>query len=134
LVLAQPLVPTVRPSIEEGFVSTSYGKKERAPIVRLTQDASNTCFLTVVYPYKHETPKISITAQQIPDLVRPVGGKYRATVSITITHTNSDQYCDELVFLEHQIHENDSLVPSCTDHVCITRTGRDGRPLFKHHA
>ncbi len=134
LVLAQPLVPTVRPSIEEGFVSTSYGKKERAPIVRLTQDASSTCFLTVVYPYKHETPKISIAAQQIPDLVRPVGGKHRATASITIAHTNSDQYCDELVFLEHQIHENDSLVPSCTDHVCVTRTGSDGRPLFQHYA
>lgn len=134
LILAQPLVPTVRPSIEEGFVSISYGKKERAPIVQLTQDASSTCFLTVLYPYKHETPKISIATQQIPDIVGPVGGKHRATVSITIAHTNSHQYCDELVFIEHQVQDNASLVPSYTDHVCVTRTGRDGRPLFQHHA
>lgn len=134
LVLAQPLVPTVRPSIEEGFVSGTYGKKERAPIVQLTQDASNTCFLTVVYPYKHDAPKISIVAPQITDLVRPLEEKHRATVTVTITHTNGDQYCDELVFREHHVQDNDSLVSSCTDHVCVTRTSIDARPLFQHHA
>ncbi|HBH78860.1 MAG TPA: hypothetical protein DDY39_03440, partial [Nitrospira sp.] len=76
LVLAQPLVPTVRPSIEEGFVSTSYGKKERAPIVRLTQDASSTCFLTVVYPYKNTAPKISVEAPPTSgDLRRLLDGR-----------------------------------------------------------
>lgn len=134
LVLAQPLVPTVRPSIEEGFVSTSYGKKAPAPIVRMTQDASSTCFLTVVYPYKRETPKISIAAPQITDMVRPEGEKHLATVSITIAHTNSDRYCDELVFLEHQVQGNDSLMPSYTNHVFVSRTDSDGRPLFKHYA
>lgn len=133
LIIAQPLVPTVLPSIEEGFVSQSYGKKEPAPIIQLTQEASNTCFLTVLYPYKHDTPKISITALQISDLMRPLEGTQQAAVSVTIAHKHRDPYCDELVFIDQQVQGEDSHDSSSTSHVRVSRTGRDGRPLFQQH-
>jgi Heparinase II/III N-terminus/Heparinase II/III-like protein len=133
LLLAQPLVPTVFPSIEEGFVSTSYGKKDPAPIVQLTQLASNTCFLTVVYPYKHETPKISVDAPQINGVLELQEG-HQATMSITIAHKNDNQYRDELAFIDQGVRNDDALVPSHTSHVRVSRTGSDGRPLFQHHA
>lgn len=131
LILAQPLVPTVLPSIKEGCVSKSYGKKEQAPIVQLTQEASTTCFLTVLYPYQLATPKISITAPEITDLVRPLEGKRQVAVSVKIAHKNRDPYCDELVFIDQQIHGEDSRDSSHTSHVRVSRTGNDGRPVFQ---
>jgi hypothetical protein len=116
LLLAQPLVSTVSPSIEEGFVSTSYGKKERAPIVQLTQHASDTCFFTVVYPYKSDRPTICIDGPEPDGVVEQLRDGHRATLSIAIVHNDGDQYRDDLVFIDR--------------HVQVSRVDSNGRPLF----
>ena len=120
LLLAHPLVPTVRPSIEEGFVSTSYGKKEPAPIVQLTQQASNTCFVTVVYPYKSDRPTISIDVPQSDGMVEQLRDGHRATLSIHFADNEGDQYRDDLVFIDRHVH--------------VARVDCDGRPLFQYQA
>ncbi len=134
LLLAQPLIPTVRPSIEEGFVSTSYGKKDQAPIVQLTQQAACTCFLTVVYPYKSDRPTISIDAPQVTEMMEPRRNRDETTVHVTIAHQNGEQFRDDLVFIDHRAEGDDSVVSSSTRHVHVARTDHDGQLLFRHQA
>ena len=133
LILAQPLIPNVRPSIQEGFVSRVYGEKQRAPIVRLTQHDSSTCFLTVLYPYKGDEPFISV---ETPDPDRGPQALFldeRASAQITITH-NERRYADELLFADEttqafEVHENAS-----SKHVRVSRTDQDGRLVFRYQA
>jgi hypothetical protein len=134
LVLAHPLVPTVLPSIEEGFVSTSYGKKEQAPIIRLTQHATSTCFLTVIYPYKIDPPKIAIDASQITDIVRHQADNHEAPMHVTITHSHGQRYCDELIFINHCAKRDDSRMSSHISHVRVSRTNDNDRLLFWYKA
>ena len=119
LVLAQALIPTVQPSIEDGFVSTTYGQKDPAPIIQLTQHASNTCFVTVVYPYQHATPTISIDAPRPDDMFEHLRAGQRATISVTVLHSNGTYYRDDLTLIAQQAH--------------VARTDRTGQSLFQYH-
>jgi Heparinase II/III N-terminus/Heparinase II/III-like protein len=60
LVLAQPNVKGITISLEDGFISRTYGIKHPAPIVRVSQEANRTSFHTVLYPFKELRPSISI--------------------------------------------------------------------------
>mgnify|MGYP001342186591 FL=1 len=131
LILAQPLLPNVRPSIQEGFVSSSYGEKQRAPIVRLTQRDSSACFLTVVYPYKDTEPNISVVTLEPDSGPQALLLGERAPVRITIERAG-ERYRDDLLFTS----QTASLIgmadtPSST-HVRVSRTDRHGRLLFRH--
>lgn len=134
LVLAHPLVPTVLPSIEEGFVSASYGKKDRAPIVQLTQHASATLFLTVAYPYKYDTPNISIDVPRGNTMVELFGNGHRAHASVTMTHKDGKQYRDELAFIGHGVQDNAVPARSHTQKVRVSRSDHAGRALFQYQA
>lgn len=129
LVLVQPLVPTVFPSIEEGFVSTSYGTKACAPVVRFRHQALSTCFLTVLYPYKDHVPQISIDAPQLDEMATYHRGDRRTTAHITITHHTGKQDRDEFVFIDQ---DDGALVPIRTSHVLVSRTDSHGRPRFQY--
>jgi hypothetical protein len=133
LILAQPLIPNVRPSIQEGFVSLSYGTKQRAPIVQLTQHDSSTCFLTVLYPYKDDKPNISV---EIPDSSRGLQGLLNRTssrIQIAIAH-NGQRYVDELLFADQPIQTNEAIGSSAPKHVRVTRTNHDGQLLVQYQA
>ena len=80
-------------------MSTSYGEKQRAPIVRLTQQDSSTCFLTVLYPYKGDEPTISVETPEPDRGPQALLLGERASVQITIAH-NGRRYTDELLFAD----------------------------------
>ncbi len=60
LVLAQPSVQGIKATLENGFISHTYGVKHPAPIVRVSQEATRTSFHTVLYAFKETRPNISI--------------------------------------------------------------------------
>jgi hypothetical protein len=131
LVLAQPLVPAVHPSIQEGFTSHSYGEKHRAPIVRLTQRDASAGFFTVVYPYKDEEPNVSV---EIPKSNGgPEGLLYgeRAMVRIAIAR-NGKRYRDELLFTGQTAPDSGTPEAPSTTHVRVSRGDHNGRLLFRH--
>ena len=134
LSLTQPAWPTVRPSIEEGFVSTTYGKKEAAPIIQLTQHAASTCFLTVVYPYNIHRPMISINAAQSDGTEHALLGNEHGRVAVTIAHVNGEQYRDEVLFTNQQARQNERPEASHTGHARVSRTDHTGRLLFQQQA
>ena len=133
LVLAQPLIPDIRPFIQEGFVSTSYGEKQRAPIVRLTQRNSSSCFLTAVYPYKGDEPYISVEMPEPDRGPQALQLGEHGPVRITITR-NGIRYRDDLVFTgQAASHGGIPDVPSST-HVRISRTDHHSKLLFRYQA
>jgi hypothetical protein len=133
LILAQPLIPNVRPSIQEGFVSRMYGEKQCAPIVRLTQHDSSTCFLTVLYPYKGDEPFISVETPEPDRGPQALFLGDRASARITIAQ-NGRQYRDELLFADQTDLEHGMSGASPTSHVRILRKDLDGRLLFQYQA
>jgi len=133
LLLAQPVVPTVRPTIEEGFVSTSYGTKTCAPIVQVTQQSTNACFFTVLYPYQRSQPTISIELPRPEESFEHLREGHSVTVSITV-HSNGAPYRDDLAFLAQSVQGLDTPRGSDTGHVCVSRTNSAGQLIFRHQA
>ena len=131
LILAQPLIPDVRPFIQEGFVSTAYGEKQRAPIVRLTQRNSSACFLTAVYPYKGDAPSLSVETPEPDQGPQALLLGERAPVRITIAR-NGKRYHDDLLFTNQTaLPVGIPDVPSST-HVRVSRTDHTGSHLFRY--
>lgn len=133
LILAQPLIPNMRPSIQEGFVSPSYGEKQHAPIVRLTQQDSSTCFLTVLYPYKGDEPNISVETPESDRGPQALLLGERSSAQITIVH-NGRRYTDELLFADQPDQGIRMSGTSSTSHVHVSRTDQDDRLLFRYQA
>lgn len=60
LVLAQPRAADIHLTIEEGYVSRTYGMKHLAPIVKFSSKIASLCFHTVVFPYKTDCPDVRV--------------------------------------------------------------------------
>lgn len=133
LILAQPLIPNVRPSIQEGFVSRVYGEKQRAPIVQLTQQDSSTCFFTVLYPYKGDEPSISIETPEPDRGPQAFLLGERASAQITITH-NGRRYTDELVLTGETTQAFEAPENASPKHVRVSRTNHERHLLFQYQA
>ncbi len=133
LILAQPLVPNVRPAIQEGFVSTSYGEKHRAPIVRLTQRASVACFFTVLYPYKGNEPNISVEMPEFDGSPQTLLFGERAAVRITIAR-NGEWYRDDLLFTDQAASRSETPNWPFSSHVRVSRTNHNNHLLFRYRA
>jgi hypothetical protein len=133
LILAQPFAPAVRESIQEGFTSSSYGEKHRAPIVCLTQRNSSACFLTVVYPHKSAAPTVSIDIPESNGGLQGFLNSEQATANITIVR-DGKQVHDELLFTGRTTQEGRLSAAPATSHVVVSRTDDDGRFLFQYQA
>lgn len=133
LILAQPLIPNVRPSIQDGYVSTSYGEKQRAPIVQMNQRASNACFLTVLYPYKGNKPNLSVEMPEACGGPQTLLLDQQASAHITIVR-NGIRYRDTLLFMNRPASHMDSTDDSGSIHVRVSRTDHDSQLLFRHEA
>lgn len=133
LILAQPLSPNVRPSIQEGFASTSYGEKHRAPIVRLTQRDSNAGLLTVLYPYKGEEPNITVETPEPSMGPQALLLGERAPVRITIAR-NGERYRDDLLFTSQTALPIGTPDAASSTHVRVSRTDHNNHLLFRCQA
>jgi hypothetical protein len=85
LVLAQPTGPGGEASIEEGFISRTYGVKCPAPVLRVRRTASSADFHTVLYPYRRERPEIrmEILPVECGDRNGPPNGAFALAVTVT---------------------------------------------------
>jgi hypothetical protein len=62
LVIAQPAQAQTQMAIEPGYVSSVYGVKHAAPVVRYSRRASSTAFHTVLYPFRTARPRLAVEA------------------------------------------------------------------------
>jgi len=133
LILAQPFSPNVRPSIQEGFVSTSYGEKQPAPIVRLTQRDSSACFLTVLYPHMDNETNISVETPERDRGLHALLLGEQTPVRITIAR-NGERYRDDLLFTSQTASPIGTPDAPSSTHVRVSRTDHRERLLFRYQA
>jgi len=134
LILAQPLSPNVRPSIQGGFLSTSYGEKHRAPIVRLSLRDSSACFLTVLYPYKDDEPNITLETPEFDGGLQAFSLGEPVSAGITIVR-NGKRYRDDLLFTTNKTASNIGTPDApLSTHVRVARTDSHDQLLFRYQA
>ncbi len=101
LVIAQPTSPEIHTDLFEGFVSSQYGEKQAAPILRSSKQATGpTCFHTVLYPFQGMEPAITVQQLIVRDEHGPCAPDRATALYITI-RSGSRTYSDHL-FIAHQ--------------------------------
>jgi Heparinase II/III N-terminus/Heparinase II/III-like protein len=93
LVIAQPDDPDVDVSVDEGFVSHTYGVKHPAPVVRCRRRAADAAFHTVLFPFNAARPDIAVE-------ILPVwSGRRRCSpaeaFALAVTVTRDGQQCHD---------------------------------------
>jgi Heparinase II/III-like protein/Heparinase II/III N-terminus len=99
LSLVQCADAQMKTSIEDGFVSQRYGEKVRAPLVRTAQSGRCLAFHSVIYPYRHKAPILTLRTLPVTTdaetradhrtqaLALTVGGDGTATTDIWLFST-----------------------------------------------
>lgn len=100
LVIAQAVDPEVRPFVEDGYVSPVYGVKYPAPVVRFARHAADACYHTILYPYKSESPSISV--EELPVLHSAQVCSNAQASALCITVAKSGQRFKDYYFVAHQ--------------------------------
>jgi Heparinase II/III N-terminus/Heparinase II/III-like protein len=100
LVMVQPIYKSATVSQEGGYISPTYGVKHEAPVIKFTQQGSECCFYTVIYPYKNERP--TLTVSSIPVFKNHEACKpFNACCLVIISETEDHVYRD-MVFVANE--------------------------------
>jgi hypothetical protein len=100
LVIAQAVDPEIKPFVEEGYISPSYGVKHGAPVIRFSRHAQDACFNTILFPYKLERPSISANRLPVTSDARMCPESQASALCITI-EKGGKQFRD-YYFVAHQ--------------------------------
>lgn len=104
LVIAQSHDPNIKPTIESGYISPSYGLKHPAPVVRFAQRGGNASLQTILFPYKTECPEIAIENLEVFNGERACLPEEASGFCVTIKRgeqTTSDYF----LFVHQRQHE-----------------------------
>ena len=126
LVLLHPLALQSEVSIEPGFVSTSYGKKTQAPIIKFQRRAKNTVFESLLIPYQQQRPEITLQILDVEICPEQQASGTASAFSVTI-QTTTQQFQD-LFFIAHDgIHRRWHYQNfHCVGQFCYMRLNSDG--------
>jgi len=107
LILTQPLDSACSLAVGQGYVSPTYGVKQAAPIVSFSRQAADYCFITVLYPYKQERPKLAASLIAITCDGGPCAATQAIGLSISLTRKNVSSH--DLVFFSHEAGKEFSI-------------------------
>jgi Heparinase II/III N-terminus/Heparinase II/III-like protein len=62
LVMVQPAHEAITVSLEDGYISPTYGVKQAAPVLKFNQQGAECSFYTVLHPYKDKRPMLAISS------------------------------------------------------------------------
>ena len=100
LVMVQAVKPGVRVSSETGYVSPTYGVKQKAPIIKFNQNAAECCFITVLYPYKLKRPDLAVALLPVSRL-ESGSDTYMATC-LDINIKTADRVIKDKIFVANE--------------------------------
>ncbi|MBK8815217.1 MAG: alginate lyase family protein [Methylococcaceae bacterium] len=127
LLMIQPVLGTGTVSLEGGYISPTYGIKQEAPIIKFSQQGTNCCFYTLLYPYKDKRPAISISME-------PVHKNNRMCYAINATYltieieTETQLTCDS-IFIANESGDYQAGAQSLNSSVVHKRTSSEGHVL-----
>ena len=99
LVLAQPFNPEVLYSVEQGYISRTYGVKDAASIVQFSQQAANACYHTVLFPYHTQQPALSL--ESIPVYAGNRLCPQEEASCLRLMHTLEGRNVEDIYFINH---------------------------------
>jgi Heparinase II/III N-terminus/Heparinase II/III-like protein len=93
LVMVQPVHQSATVLLEGGYISSTYGVKQEAPVVKFNQQSAECSFYTVLYPYKDKRP--TLTVSSIPvfknnEICKPYAANCLVIISETEEHVVRD--------------------------------------------
>ena len=102
LIIAQPASSGTQATIVEGFVSSQYGNKQQAPIVKFSQRVHETAFFhTLLYPYRTQPPEIQVERLTISEQGSHCPPARATALKITIG-LDTEQYSDYFLLAHEQ--------------------------------
>jgi Heparinase II/III N-terminus/Heparinase II/III-like protein len=93
LVMLQPTHKPISVSVENAYVSPTYGVKQEAPVVKFNQQGTECCFYTVLYPYKKARPVLTVSSIPVfknQEICRPFAANCLSIISETEEHVFRD--------------------------------------------
>jgi Heparinase II/III N-terminus/Heparinase II/III-like protein len=93
LVMVQPTHKPISVSVENAYLSPTYGVKQEAPVVNFNQQGAECCFYTVLYPYKKERPILTVSSMPVfknQETCRPFAANCLAIILETEEHIFRD--------------------------------------------
>ncbi len=126
LLLMHPYAQQSQIEIEAGFISTSYGHKSKAPIIKFQRSAKKTVFESVIFPYKQQRPEFIL--QQLHVEIAAEQKIAWATSAFSLTIQTPSKKVQDLFFISHdgtrrRWHYNNIV---CTGQFCYIRLNSDG--------
>ncbi|SJM93713.1 Heparinase II/III-like protein (fragment) [Crenothrix polyspora] len=134
LVMLQPIQPSVTVSVEEGYLSSTYGVKQQAPVIKFTQQGAQYCFYTVLYPYKNERP--SITLSSIPVVKDDVSCNPFTAYCLSIAVKTAGQIYTDRIFVANgagQFKVDDRVINTPVFLERKVNRGNGSSSLMIHH-
>ncbi len=127
LVMMQPVHQSASVSLEGGYISSTYGVKQAAPVVKFNRRGAACSFYTVLYPYKDKRP--TLTVSSIPvfksnETCKP----YAASCLVIISETHEHVYRD-MVFVANEPGEYKADHHTINSSVFFQREDEQGQLL-----
>jgi hypothetical protein len=127
LLMVQPVHSSTSVSVEGGYVSSTYGVKHEAPVVKFTQKGTECCFYTVLYPYKDKRPYLSVAS--IPVFKNQETSKpFSASCFVIMLETDGRAYKD-VIFVANEPGQFEADHQTFSTPVFFQREDRQGRLL-----
>ncbi len=118
-------------TLEQGYVSPSYGVKLPAPVLNFSQRAANCCFITLLLPYRDQQPDVKLECLPVEYAGKAVCQQTAIGLSITGRQVK-DSFHDE-IYLSHQPALNFSFAGQQSNSpFLLQRKDRHGRLLAWH--
>ncbi|NOU23298.1 MAG: alginate lyase family protein [Methyloglobulus sp.] len=100
LVMVQPKFESATVSVDDGYVSPTYGVKHETPVLKFNQKGAECCFYTVLYPYKNKRP--TLTVSSIPIFKnKEICSPFAATCLVIISETEEHVFRD-MIFVANE--------------------------------
>lgn len=129
LVMIQPMFGPATASLECGYVSPVYGVKQGAPIIRFNQQGSDSCFYTVLYPFKKKQPYISVLTGQVSENGTESNAFDAACLNIKVE--SEWGVTQDTIFIAHKPGAYRIKDFSLKSPLSYQRTSSDGRVISK---
>lgn len=99
LLLMQATYQQTEVSIEPGFISTVYGKKQQAPIIKFQRRTDKTIFDSLLFPYKNHRPEITLNKLDAEITQQKIDPDTTSTFCLNIT--TETEIKKDLYFIAH---------------------------------
>ncbi|NOV29072.1 alginate lyase family protein [Methylomonas sp. ZR1] len=131
LLMLQAAQPDTQLTLEQGFISPSYGVKHPSPVVKFAAHAADYCFLTVLFPYQSTPPRLTLEQLPVRQHGQSVGNTIASALRIHSQQAHGEYH--DTLFLAHREGGSYAFADLQTDSAFVfRRQDNQGRVIAWH--